>query len=419
MARFVLTTFGSFGDLHPYIAVALALRSRGHHVTVVASEAYRLKVESEGLGFHPCPPDLTQFLDDPEAFRMAMHPRLGTQYILTKMVLPYLRQSYHATLDACQDADLIVSHLLSFATPLAAEKLGKRWVQAALQPMAYMSTEEPMMHPAFSFLSPLHAVSPAFYRKIFQALAGVSRFWARPIHRLRQELGLPPSRQNPLLEGMFSPHGNQSWFSRHFAPPLSDWPAGSEPLGFPFYDQLIAGQPLPPGLQAFLDAGEPPVVFTLGSAAVMTAGPFYTEALKAVEMLGCRAVMLVGVFGRNPLPPVSSKVFVGDYAPYSAVFPRALATVHQGGVGTTAQALRSGHPTVIVPFSHDQPDNAARCVRLGVGRTVSRAKYSARTIAEALRGIDALAPRARELGAHIASEDGLTRICEGLEAHLK
>jgi UDP:flavonoid glycosyltransferase YjiC (YdhE family) len=129
--------------------------------------------------------------------------------------------------------------------------------------------------------------------------------------------------------------------------------------------------------------------------------------------------MLVGVFGRNPLPPVSSKVFVGDYAPYSAVFPRALATVHQGGVGTTAQALRSGHPTVIVPFSHDQPDNAARCVRLGVGRTVSRAKYSARTIAEALRGIDALAPRARELGAHIASEDGLTRICEGLEAHLK
>ncbi len=419
MARFVLTTFGSFGDLHPYIAVGLALRSRGHHVTLVASEAYRLKVESEGLRFHACPPDLTKFLDNPEAFRMAMHPQRGTQYILTEMVLPYLRQSYEATLEASAEADLIVSHVLSYTTPLAAEKLGKRWVQAALQPLVYMSTEEPALHPAFSFLAPLHGLSPSVYRALFRTLSGLSRFWAKPIHRLRADLGLAPTPLNPLLEGMFSPHGNQSWFSRHFAPRLSDWPDGTEPLGFPFYDQLTAGQPLPAGLTEFLKAGEPPVVFTLGSSAVMTAGAFYTEALQAVEMLGCRAVMLVGVFGRNPLPPVSSKVFVADYAPYSAIFPHALATVHQGGVGTTAQALRSGQPTIIVPFSHDQPDNAARCVRLGVGRTVARSKYSARTIAEALRGIETLAPKARALGAQIAAEDGLTRICEGLEAYLR
>jgi UDP:flavonoid glycosyltransferase YjiC (YdhE family) len=171
-------------------------------------------------------------------------------------------------------------------------------------------------------------------------------------------------------------------------------------------------------LERFLAAGAAPVVFTLGSSAVMAAGRFFEESVKAVTKLGMRAVLLVGKTEKPPRVE-SDSIYVTDYAPYSELLPRAAATVHQGGIGTVAQALKAGRPTIVVPWAHDQPDNAARCRRLGLARTVRRDNYKWEVAArelDRLLGDARYASRAREMADRLAEEDGVSAACSALFA---
>jgi UDP:flavonoid glycosyltransferase YjiC (YdhE family) len=109
------------------------------------------------------------------------------------------------------------------------------------------------------------------------------------------------------------------------------------------------------------------------------------------------------------------------YAPYSQIFPHAAAIVHQGGSGTTGQAMQAGRPMLIVPYGWDQPDNAARVERLGMGLHVPRNRYSAETAAAALErllGDSHFATRAAEVGAQLQREDGVTAACDAIESVL-
>jgi UDP:flavonoid glycosyltransferase YjiC (YdhE family) len=191
-----------------------------------------------------------------------------------------------------------------------------------------------------------------------------------------------------------------------FGPPQPDFPPNTTVTGFPFYD--APERPPDPDLQAFLDSGPAPVVFTLGSSAVWAAGDFYRTAAAAVSALGCRAILLDGGAGGRPsgLPP---DVRAFDYAPYGRLFGRARAVVHQGGVGTTAQALRAGRPQLVMPFGHDTLDNARRVVGLGTGLTLPRARFTPARLARALGRIlgGEFDERASVLGARIRSEDGV------------
>jgi UDP:flavonoid glycosyltransferase YjiC (YdhE family) len=235
---------------------------------------------------------------------------------------------------------------------------------------------------------------------------------------LRRKLGLR-ELPNPVLDDMFSPYGTQGWFSHVLAKPAPDWPPRTTITGFPFYDKLEPGQSLSPELAAFLDAGPPPVVFTLGSSAVWDAGAFFTESLAAVRKIGCRAVLLIGSDTRNAPQKVPDGAFVAEYAPYSQLLPGAAATVHQGGAGTTAQALRAGRPMLVMPYSHDQPDNANRARKLGVARIIPKSGYRANRVAEELKALlqhSAYAAAAKRVAAEIAREDGVCAASESLEA---
>jgi UDP:flavonoid glycosyltransferase YjiC (YdhE family) len=154
------------------------------------------------------------------------------------------------------------------------------------------------------------------------------------------------------------------------AKPQPDWAANTVITGFTFYDGSQDRTELTQELKQFLDAGEPPIVFTLGSAAVLDPGNFYQESIQAAKQLNRRAVLLIGK--NTPPKNLSEDILAVNYAPYSQIFPHACAIVHQGGIGTTAQALRAGRPTLVMPYSHDQPDNAARVNRLGTSRTIPR-----------------------------------------------
>jgi rhamnosyltransferase subunit B len=421
-ARYLFTTLGSLGDVHPYIAVGIGLRERGHTVTIATSERYRAKVEGEGLLFRPLRPDLPDLPNvtgDPEIWRRIMHPRTGPEFVFRKLIMPWLEQSFEDTMSAARDADMLVGHVIAFATPTVAEHLKKPWMSVALQPSIFLSALDPPVIPGAPYLGPLNALVPGFPHLFFRFARRVMRSWGDPVNHLRRRLGLRPFR-NPVIDDMFSPWGTQAWFSRVLAERRADWPARTVVTGFPFYDMLEPGQGLSAELAEFLDAGPAPVVFTLGSTAVFDAGTFYNESLAAVRKIGCRAVLLIGRDARNrPAGRAPDNVFVAEYAPYSELLPRAAATVHQGGVGTTAQALRSGRPMIVVPYSHDQPDNGARVRRLGAGRVIPRGKYRAERVAkelEILLADESYAEAATQAAREMARENGVQTACDGLEA---
>ena len=151
--RIVFTTFGSLGDLHPYIAIALGLKARGHEAIIATSEAFRQRVESLGLGFRPVRPDHPDWQADPTVMRRVMTARKGTEYLLREMIMPVLRQSYDDTLAAAEGADLLVSHLITFTTRLVAEKKGLPWVSSVLQPLCFFSAYDPPVLALAPFLA--------------------------------------------------------------------------------------------------------------------------------------------------------------------------------------------------------------------------------------------------------------------------
>jgi rhamnosyltransferase subunit B len=419
--RIVLTTFGSLGDLHPYIAIALGLKARGHEAVIATSGYYRQKIEALGLGFRAVRPDAPDLEADPDFMRRVMDRRTGSAYILRDLMMPVIHESYEDTLAAAEGADLLVSHILTFTTRLVAEKKGIPWASTFLQPLGLFSVYDPPVLPQALWLAKLRFLGPAFHRLLFWCAKRSVRSWSEPWHRLRAEVDLPPTSASPLFEGQYSPLLVLILFSKLLADKQPDWPRQAVITGFPFYDQDgEAG--MPPELVRFLDTGPPPVVFTLGSSAVADAGQFYDHSATAAKLLGRRAVLLVGKEPCNRPASLSDGVVAFDYAPFSELFPRAAAIVHQGGIGTTAQAMRSGRPMLVRPCAHDQPDNAQRVIRLGIARTISRQRYNPSRAATELRQLldnPIYSQRASEVGKQVREENSVQAACDALEGLLK
>jgi UDP:flavonoid glycosyltransferase YjiC (YdhE family) len=236
------------------------------------------------------------------------------------------------------------------------------------------------------------------------------------VQRLRKELGLPRSR-NPIFEGQHSPTLVLALFSEVLAQVQPDFPANTLITGFPFYDRKDREAP-PSDLLRFLDDGEPPLLFTFGSALVWIARDLYRVSIEAAQKLGKRALLLVGDKRNLPQTDLPRGVAAFDYAPHSLVMPRASVIIHQGGIGTTGQALRAARPMLVVPFGQDQPDNARRCVRLGVGRTLSAGRFATprvvRELSELL-GDPRYGERAKRVGKQVNEENGTKKACDAIE----
>jgi UDP:flavonoid glycosyltransferase YjiC (YdhE family) len=414
MAKIILATMGSLGDMHPKIALALGLKDREHDVTIAAMEYYRERIEPLGLGFAPMAPHLDP--DDHELGRQLMDSRKGSEKIIREVIMPNLRPMFDDLMHAVDAADMLVSGEITYAVKSVVEMTGIRWVSTSLQPGTFFSAYDPFVPPTAEWLEYLRFLGPTFHRGLFSFLRWTISDWYEPYRRFRRELGLSEDH-DPLFAGKFSDLLHLAMFSKVLGGPQPDWPANTVQTGFCFYDGGSDIQRMPDELRKFLDAGDPPIVFTLGSAAVMDARDFFEQSGEAARQLGRRAVLLYGTYGEPP-KIVGGDIAGFDYAPYSHVFPRAACIVHQGGVGTTGQVLRAGVPQLIVPFAHDQPDNAARCRRIGVAKIVARDNYNAPTAVARLRTIldtDEYRVRARSVAEVVRSERGTDAACDAIE----
>jgi rhamnosyltransferase subunit B len=417
MGHIVLATSGSLGDLHPYLAVGLGLKRRGHKVTVATAGAYRQTILDNGLNFAPLRPDISSDVVTSEMMRKALDPRTGAKYHVCELVLPFIEEMYEDLLTACRDADLLLIHPSLFASPLAAEKLNIKWLSVLLAPGSFFSAYDPPLLPPLPWLHAIRFLGPLPQRLMLWMARIATRSWTVCVDDLRRRENSQTVSRYPLQDDMMSPYGVLGWFSTVIGEPQKDWPQPSRATGYAFYAHPSEQQKLSSELTEFLEAGARPVIFTLGSAAVVDPGDFFEQSLEAAKQLGCRAVLIAGEAAHELTAP-SNKIFITAYAPYSEVFSRASVVVHQGGAGTLAQTLRAGTPSLVVPLGHDEPDNGFRAKRLGVARVLHRTRYSAANVVPHLRALledPRYMKKARDVAEIIRRENGVEAACDAIE----
>lgn len=410
MKPIVISTFGSLGDVHPYVALAKALKELGLEVVIATNPDYEALIKENGIGFKRVGEAFTPLFESGEIKMSSLMNRItGPEYVMRKIVLPRVQLYYEELMASIDEAELFITHSLSFGAMLAARKKNVPFVSTVLAPLIMWSRHDPPAMPAAPWIPAFaRLVGPGLTGQLMTLMKDQTYGWFEPYRQLQAKLGLDIDRRNPVFEGQFSPLLNLCLFSPVFGQPQSDWPANTIATGFPFLDSDITDEAVKKKVRAFLQDGPPPVVFTLGSSAVWDAGHFWVNSIEALENTDMRGVLLVGKSPTNlplELPP---HVMAVDYLPHELIFKHASMIVHQGGVGTTAQALRAGRPQLIMPYSHDQFDNAERVRRLGCGLVTRRSAFdstTARRLLGELRNAQFVS-NATRTGEVIRAEDG-------------
>ena len=235
------------------------------------------------------------------------------------------------------------------------------------------------------------------------------------VNKLRKDVGLAPVR-GIMKDWWHSPQMSIGLFPAWFAPPQPDWPPSLRLTGFPLYDERGAVD-VSPGLEEFLRGGESPIVFTPGSA-MRHGRPFFEAAIDACQQLGRRGVLLTRFAEQLP-PTLPDSVRHYDFVPLTQLLPRAAALVCHGSIGTIAQALAAGVPQLVMPLSHDQPDNAWRSKNLGVGESIKPSRFHGSAVAIKLRVLlesEAIRQKCRSVAAQFQGVDSLSQTCHLIES---
>jgi UDP:flavonoid glycosyltransferase YjiC (YdhE family) len=390
MPRIVIAVFGSLGDLHPCIAIGRELVRMGYAVTLASHADYAERVAAAGLGFIPMRPSFADLERQSGKDRRALTADLlrHPTRLYTDLILPFLRAGVADLESALTPDDVLWVTTAAISARLVAERRRAPWYALALQPSVLLSAADPpRLPPLDTLMRWAIALGPAAVKALLAVLRLGLHQLGSPIRQLRAEWRLPTQAADPILGAALSPHGTLALYSSHFAPLPSDLTTPVIATGFARYDADEHGKmDLDPALSAFLAAGTPPVVLTLGSSFVWNPGRFYLEGLAAVRSAGYRAILLMGEAADDPSNQrlAADDVIVSRYAPYSTLLPHAAAVIHQGGIGTCAQALQAGIPQLVVPHFGDQPDNAHRLQRLGVAAVIKRSQFTATRAARCL-----------------------------------
>ena len=411
MAEILLLPFGSAGDVFPFIWLGRHLMARGHCVTMITACLFEEQARNAGLNFVP--------LGEKDEFEtMIRDPRIWKLGIGTKVVFEFAANSvgpYLAAIEKCWKVDLMLAPVTAFAARLAREKHGTPLITVHLQPAVFLSVHEtPLLHPAMRILRHM----PVWFKRLLFSLPNPVDLFALPkVRRICEANGVKPPR-SLWREWWDSPDGVLALFPEWFAKPQPDWPTNLLQWTFPLED-LATEQALQPELQAFLAAGEKPVVFTPGSANVQ-ASRFFAVAAEAVQRIGCRAVFVTREPKQVP-PNLPANILTVDYAPFSTLLKQASVFVHHGGIGTMSQAFAAGLPQLIMHMAHDQPDNADRVVGLGAGLGLSVRQFTSKRVAHELQRLlhdAAFANAARACLQHVGKARCADDLMRWIEARL-
>jgi UDP:flavonoid glycosyltransferase YjiC (YdhE family) len=423
MSRILVTTFGSSGDLNPFIALGLGLKTRGHKVVYAVEDSFEQVLVDAGFrSIHHLAGNAHDLLESyaPQMYRRSL-PFASTRIIMNKYVVPTLQAKIEGLMAACDGVDLIVAPPQQFAASAVGELTGIPLAHVNLSPVSFPS-EHVSPHPAPIPLP--DSLQRLTNRAEWAAGTMVLRSIAdEPINAVRAMYGLPPGR-NQLTTGSLSSRFTATAASPAFVPPQPDWPPYVRLTGFLFWDNSD-GWIEPREVAAFLDGSKPVVAVSAGSVSPQVRGVFerfYRTSIEAIRGIGARA-LVIGAAPDSLHRPVPDDVLALPFAPFSQIYPRCDAVIHHGGIGTTAQALRAGKPALVVPWGFDQFFTAGQVSRIGAGRRLDHRLFTRGRAAKILRGFlksdSSAAAHARAISARINQEDGVATLCDELETLLK
>ena len=365
MSHILLLPFGTSGSVFPFIWLGRKLLERGHRVTMIASPVYEQGAASAGIEFFPPEPDeLELMLADPRLWQQRSCKRVAFAYA-ARAIAPCMKAIDRVIREA-GEPDLMLAPMISFGARIAREKYGICLITVHLHPAAMMSADDtPLVFPAMRWVRLL----PLSARKFILSLPSpFDRFALPAVVEACADHGVTPPRRL-WKDWHHSPDGVLALFPSWFSDGKKDQPDNTFQWDFPLED-MAQQRAMDSDLERFLAAGEKPILFTAGTGH-FHAAEFFEIATRVVSRLDCRAVFLTTQPGQVPLN-LPASIIVIAYAPFSLLLPQAAVMVHHGGIGTLSQCLAAGTPQLVVFMSLDQPDNAARVERLGVGRSISR-----------------------------------------------
>lgn len=425
----VFTSAAYWGDVVPFVPIANELVRRGHDVVYCVPQGHhdllrqeRFSLADAGVPFSPR--DLRH--DDTHERMVAQYGLrlagavLGRYYLAT-FTVAYLDAIVARTREALAGADLMVTHpTVGVSTGIAADQAGVPWITGHLFPMMLPSLERA------PWTLPLPVPRNAAGRVLARLLWFGARFvigrimFDRQINAYRNERGLPPIEAVAAFGGV-SPRRTLLLSSRHYVDVPADWAErGIDVTGFTPWDGP-AGPTVPGEVSAFLDAGAPPVLVTLGTAASAAGSQAFHVVAAALDELGLRGLFLVGPESDLRAADLPGLTAVAPFAPLASVLPRCSAIVQAGGHGTSAAAMLAGVPSVIVPFLFDQLWHGRRITELGLGRLVRRWRRG-HTLRRAIADVTTdpiYGERCLRMARRLATEDGVGAACDAIEACLE
>ncbi len=416
MASIVITAFGSRGDVNPFIALGRRLKARGHKITFVLEEGMLPLVLLDGFKVRVLPsPKPSASLNRMMAGKLK--PFDFFKASMRDYFLPALRARIESLRAACAGADLLLSHALEYAAMSASELAHVSWVSVVLTPLMPSSQVPPRAWPRWLPQPTLRLANALLWRMTALRTRPIVD---TPINAIRREYGLPP-RSDLFTTGKLSPTLSAMTISEQFMPRPTDWPDYLRMTGFCFWETRNQWQPSPE-LSTFLSDQRPVVAVSFGSMAAnyRETESFFQTSVAAVNLAGAKA-LVVGAPKDVQIDAARGDAICISYAPFSQVYPHCQAAIHHGGIGTTALALATGTPALVVPWGVDQFFNAAQVERIGAGRWMSRERYAPQPASAAVQSL-LLEPRyrhrAREIAARIRQEDGVTTLVNEIERQL-
>lgn len=406
--HYICSTFGSAGDVFPILGLAVELKRRGHRVTLITNEHFQAAIERNGISFISLgtEDDYKSAIRNPDIW----HPRNGFRHVYQSLE-PLQRRQYEIFEDLKSDDAVGLTNVFSLGALLAQEKLGIPVITVHLQPTAIWSDRDPPLLPAL--------FGPNWLKSIIYRLA--ERLVIDPVvcpslNKWRAELGLKPVKQ--VTRWWHSRFGVLCLFPDWYAAPQSDWPQNVMQTDFPLWNDQ-SDLALPKQVESFLNGGEPPIVFTPGSANIH-GQRFFESAVQACQILKCRGILLTQFPEQLPTTLPDSVAHV-SYAPLDLLLSRSAAFVHHGGIGSMSQAMLAGIPQVIMPLAHDQFDNAIRVKRLGLGNSIPASRFSGSAAAEAIKqllGNQTVYDACRKTSDRLSKRDGLLRAADAIESRV-
>jgi sterol 3beta-glucosyltransferase len=416
--RVALVTWGSRGDIQPFVCLARALADRGHEVRLIASRNGEEMARAADVPFRALPMDVqSQMLSEP-AQRMLAAGRI-TSFLrwLQNEEKAYVDELRRALIAETESVDLIVSHML----------LADRCEAiATARQIAHVSLHLTPVIPSRSFpsavitqrgrwrqLGPLNRVSHQLVFEMFW------RAYRDEISAMRQELGVPPASRAMLRTIARGEAPCLLGYSQTLFPTPGDWPNSAHPAGFlePWTElrARLGEHGVPPELDDWLQAGSPPVFLGFGSMPVLDTKSLLRTIRATLADLGVRGILAAGWSELDA--DSDDTLFVIDEVDHQSLLPRCAAAVHHGGAGTTHASLAAGTPTLICSVFTDQPFWGSQCRRLGVGATFPFARLNAKRLSDGLRAVldGRVAARAKEVARRMAEEDGVANAVARIE----